>query len=76
MFGQRWINAAQFEQSAQYGHARKLFMYENLLEGVGMPLPRERLGQDFEQGSHFYFNDLSMQRKSSGQRPGFPLVNS
>ena len=32
-------------------------------------MPWERLFQDFEQGSPF--NDLSLPRKSPGQRPGF-----
>ena len=41
-----------------------------------MPLarPRERLCQDFEQGSPF--KALPLHRKSSGQRPGFSSSNS
>ena len=64
MFGQIWIGVAQFARSAPSGHIRRFF-HENLLEGEGMPLPRKRLCQDFEQGSSI--NDLSMPRKSPGQ---------
>ena len=64
VFGQIWIGVAQFAQSAKSGLIRRVSFHE---ESEGMPW--ERLFQDFEQD--IPFNDLSLPRKSPGQRPGF-----
>ena len=71
MFCPIWINVAQFALSAQSGSAwacKKGFFEED----EGMPLPRERLCQDFEQGAPLTPNPC--QGSVPGKDRGFPLV--
>ena len=68
MFCPIWIDVAQFALSAQSGSGQEGFFEE----GEGMPLPRERLCQDFEQGAPLMPNPF--QGSVLGKDRGFPLV--